>query len=70
MVASDFQNSNSACFSGCNLLLLEFHRAMENIYYRAKGEVCYSAKHYIQIVPTNGAVETAKMLVNANEPSD
>ena len=48
----------------------EFHRAMANIYDRAKNEVGYVATRYIQMVAEHGGLATAKMLINTDKPSD
>ena len=48
----------------------EFHRAMINIYERAKNEANYVASYYIRMVAEHGGVETAKILINSNKPSD
>lgn len=48
----------------------EFHRAMINIYERAKYEANYLASYYIRMVAERGGVETAKILINSSKPSD
>ena len=48
----------------------EFDLAMENIYYRAKDEVGYSATRFFQMLIDYRGIETARRLVNANTPSD
>ena len=48
----------------------EFHRAMVNIYDRAKNEAGYVATRYIQMVAEHGGLATAKMLIDADKPSD
>ena len=48
----------------------EFHRAMINIYERAKNEANYLASYYIRMVAEHGGVKTAKILINSNKPSD
>ena len=49
---------------------MEFYKEMVGIYRRAKEEVNYTATRFIQMVAERGGVETAKILVNANTPSD
>ena len=48
----------------------EFHRAMVNIYDRAKNEANYVANRYIQMVAEHGGIATARILINADKPSD
>jgi hypothetical protein len=48
----------------------EFHRAMVNIYNRARNEAGYVATRYIQMVAEHGGVATARILINAEKPSD
>jgi hypothetical protein len=48
----------------------EFHWAMVNIFNRAKNEADYVATRYIQMVSEHGGLVTAKILINANKPSD
>lgn len=48
----------------------EFHRAMVNIYNRARNEAGYVATKYIQMVAEHGGVATARILINAEKPSD
>ena len=47
-----------------------FHEAMVGIYRRAKAEADYNATRYIQMVSDHGGVEAAKLLINADTPSD
>lgn len=47
-----------------------FHEAMVDIYRRAKAEAAYNATRYIQMVSDHGGVEAAKILINAETPSD
>jgi hypothetical protein len=53
-----------------NQLELDFHAAMVNIYRRAKQEADYNAARYIQMVIDQGGREAAKILINADHPSD
>lgn len=48
----------------------EFHRAMVDIYERARNEANYVANRYIQMVAEHGGVETAKILINSDRPFD
>ena len=48
----------------------EFHAAMVNVYHRAKDEADYPAIRFIQMVSEHGGCEAAKMLINADTPSD
>ena len=48
----------------------EFDIAMENIYYRAKDEVGYTAKRFFDMLTDYHGIETARKLVNADKPSD
>jgi hypothetical protein len=47
-----------------------FHEAMVRIYHRAKDEADYNATRYIQMVSEHGGVEAARILINADAPSD
>ncbi len=49
---------------------IEFHRAMIDIYERARNEANYVATRYIQMVAEHGGVESAKILINSAKPSD
>jgi hypothetical protein len=53
-----------------NPLELEFHKEMINIYLRAKNEANYVANRFIKMVTDHGGLETAKILINADTPSD
>ena len=44
---------------------IEFHRAMVDIYERARNEANYVATRYIQMVAEHGGVESAKILINS-----
>ncbi len=48
----------------------EFHLAMIDIYNRAKNEAKYVANRYIQMVSEHGGVATARILINADKPSE
>ena len=48
----------------------EFHQGMIDIYNRARNEAGYVATRYIQLVTEHGGVAAAKILINANRPSD
>lgn len=48
----------------------EFHRAMVEIYHKAKEEADYVPTRYIQMVSEQGGVEAARTLINAEVPSD
>lgn len=52
------------------LLEQEFHSAMIDIYNRARNEANYVAIRYIQMVSEHGGVATAKILINADKPSE
>jgi hypothetical protein len=51
-------------------LEIEFHRAMINIFTRAKIEADYLATRYIQMVTELGGVKAAKKLINSDKPSE
>lgn len=51
-------------------LELDFHRAMVDVYRRAKTEAGYDANRFIQMVSEIGGVEAAKSLINSSTPSD
>lgn len=48
----------------------EFNLAMVNIYERAKNEANYVATRFNRVVAEHGGVATAKILINADRPSD
>ena len=48
----------------------EFHDAMVDIYRRARDEADYVPTRYIQMVSEHGGVKAAKILINADKPSD
>jgi len=48
----------------------EFHRAMVDIYGKAKSEADYPANRFIQMVADHGGLVTAKMLINSDKPSE
>lgn len=48
----------------------DFHRAMINIYERARDEAGYVATRFLQMVNEYGGVNAAKILINAENPSD
>ncbi len=48
----------------------EFHKAMIHIYEKARDETGYLATRFLQMVTEHGGVETAKILINADKPSD
>jgi hypothetical protein len=47
-----------------------FHRAMVDIYERAKREVGYTATRFIQMVGEKGGLETARYLLSTGPVSD
>lgn len=47
-----------------------FHDAMLEIYERAKQDCGYNATRFRQMVLQHGGVETARMLLGSNQPSD
>lgn len=51
-------------------LELEFHEAMVEIYRRAKSELNYTARYFIDMVSNNGGREAARYLLDTKEPSD
>lgn len=51
-------------------LELDFHLAMEDIYYRAKEEARYNATVFRRMVAEHGGLETARRLINADKVSD
>lgn len=51
-------------------LEIEFHKAMVNIYERAKNEAGYVATRFIQMVAEYGGLETAIRLINSDKPSE
>ena len=53
-----------------NELEKRFHRAMLDVYEKAKTEAGYNAVKFLQMVTANGGLETAKTLVNSRTPSD
>jgi hypothetical protein len=48
----------------------DFHRAMIDVYTRAKKEAGYTATRFIQMVSTEGGLATAKRLIHASDVSD
>ena len=46
-----------------------FHRAMLEVYEKAKTEAGYNAVKFLQMVTANGGLETAKTLINSRAPS-
>lgn len=53
-----------------NDLLNKFNLAMWNIYKNAKFEAKYNATRYLQMLEDYGALETARILINAPTVSD
>ena len=53
-----------------NKLEREFNKAMIHIYERARDEADYLATRFIKMVNEHGGLETARILINANKPSD
>lgn len=51
-------------------LLAQFNGRMHGIYRRAKTEASYNASKFLQMLDENGGLETAKILLNSEEPSD
>jgi hypothetical protein len=49
---------------------LAFDAAMMRIYVRARDEVGYNATRYLQMLHDHRGVETARILVNAVQPSE
>jgi hypothetical protein len=48
----------------------EFARAMRDIYVRAKSEAGYNATYFLQMLSSEGPVETARRLVMSTQPSE
>lgn len=48
----------------------EFHEAMVELYLRAKREINYTARYFIDMVSNDGGRETARYLLDTKEPSD
>ncbi len=48
----------------------KFHKAMVDIYKRAKSEAAYNATRYIRMVAERGGVETAKFLISGGMPDE
>jgi len=53
-----------------NELAKQFHQAMLEIYKAALDECRYRPTRFLQMVTEHGGVEAAKILINAQEPSD
>ena len=53
-----------------NELAKQFHQAMLEIYKAALDECRYRPIRFLQMVTEHGGVEAAKILINAQEPSD
>jgi hypothetical protein len=51
-------------------LELDFHEAMVELYRRAKHEIHYTARYFIDMVSNDGGLETARYLLDTKEPSD
>ena len=51
-------------------LELDFHEAMVQLYMRAKREIHYTARYFIDMVSNEGGRETARYLLDTREPSD
>lgn len=51
-------------------LEIEFHRAMVDIFTKAKNEADYLATRYLQMVAQLGGVNAAKKLINSDKPSE
>ena len=49
---------------------LAFHEAMVELYLRAKREIGYTARYFIDMVSNEGGLETARYLLDTKEPSD
>jgi len=49
---------------------LAFDAAMLCIYVRARDEVGYNATRYLQMLHDHRGMETARMLINATQPSE
>jgi len=47
-----------------------FHKAMINVYERAREECNYKASYFLQMVSEHGGLEAAKRLIAANKPSN
>lgn len=47
----------------------QFDDAMMDIYVRAKKEAKYTASRYLEMLHEHRGLETARMLINATEPS-
>ena len=52
-----------------NDLEKRFHRAMLDVYEKAKNEAGYNAVKFLQMVSAQGGLETAKVLINSRAPS-
>ncbi len=48
----------------------QLHRAMHDIYVRAKEEVDYNAGYFLNMLRESGGIGTAKSLINAPKISD
>ena len=53
-----------------NELVKQFHQAMIGIYKAALDECKYRPTRFLQMVTEHGGVDAAKILINAQEPSD
>ena len=51
-------------------LELDFHEAMVELYRRAKREIHYTARYFIDMVSNDGGREAARYLLDTREPSD
>lgn len=48
----------------------EFAAAMRDIYLRAKAEAGYNATYFLQMLSTDGPIQTARQLITSTQPSD
>lgn len=48
----------------------EWNKVMVSIYNRAKSEIGYNARYYIQMVSNRGGLDTAKYLLHTEKPSE
>ena len=48
----------------------DFAEAMRDIFLRAKSEVGYNATYFLQMLSTQGPIETARRLVTSTKPSE
>lgn len=49
---------------------VEFARAMQEVYARAKSEARYNATYFLRMLSDHGPVETARRLITSTQPSE